>query len=299
MINGMTVEDFNAREHRRASCVAKLHGYTPFDGSDTQESLKAEYEALTGEAYRTPAEEALASAEAARERGVQRKVDQLDGDHAIIAAAKANGFMDCRAVRDALGWDKPNAKGNYRSSLGIAFHWIEEADEEVVFLIPDGITDVTKSERTGCYPDVFARVLEVKEEWDADRAAREQKSWDDAQAAKDAFDQQKAAELAELIARQDADRAQRVAERVEYFAQLYAARDAQIQRLMDEDEDEDEDEQVISPARRVSIIAALRSYDGPLTKNGLPKRKPLNAHAGFKIEGWEKRECWPEVQDGS
>ena len=77
-------------------------------------------------------------------------------------------------------------------------HWIEEADEEVVYLIPDGITDVTKSERTGCYPDVFARVLAAKEEWDADRAAREQKSWDDAQAAKVAYDWQKAGELAAL-----------------------------------------------------------------------------------------------------
>ena len=66
--------------------------------------------------------------------------------------------MDCRAIRDALGWDKANANGVYHSSLQVAFHWIEEADEEVVYLIPDGITNVTKSERTGCYPDVFARV---------------------------------------------------------------------------------------------------------------------------------------------
>ena len=29
MINGMTVEDYNAREKRRASIVARLHGYTP------------------------------------------------------------------------------------------------------------------------------------------------------------------------------------------------------------------------------------------------------------------------------
>ena len=60
----------------------------------------------------------------------------------------------------------------------------------------------------------------------------------------------------------------------------------QIQRLMDEDEDE----QVIPADRRAAIIAALRSYTGPLTKNGLPRRKELNAHAGFKIQGWEKRE---------
>ena len=55
--------------------------------------------------------------------------------------------------------------------FSVAHHWIEKAGEEVVYLIPDGITDVTKSERTGCYPDVFARVLAAKEKWDADRAA--------------------------------------------------------------------------------------------------------------------------------
>ena len=38
-----------------------------------------------------------------------------------------------------------------------------DAGEEVVYLIPDGPTDVTKSERTGCWPDVFARVLAYKE----------------------------------------------------------------------------------------------------------------------------------------
>ena len=204
--------------------------------------------------------------------------------------------MDCRAIRDALGWDKPNANGSYRSSLSIALHWIEEADEEVVYLIPDGITDVTKSERTGCYPDVFARVLAAKEKWDADRAAREKKSWDDAQAAKDAFDKQKAGELLELIAQQDAARKQRSAEQAERYAQIYAARDAEIQLLIAEAEETEE--QVIPADRRETIIAALRSYTGPLTKNGLPKRKALNEHAGFKVEGWEKRECWPDAQGG-
>ena len=92
--------------------------------------------------------------QAAKEARQRRIEEQWLADYQIIADAKANGFMDCRAIRDALGWDKPNAKGVYRSSLSIAFHWIEEADEEVVWLIPDGITDVTKSERTGCYPDV-------------------------------------------------------------------------------------------------------------------------------------------------
>ena len=46
-----------------------------------------------------------------------------------------------------------------------------------------------------------------------------------------------------------------------------------------------------------SIIADLRTYIGPLTKNRLPTRKGLNDHAGYKIEGWEKRECWPGAQN--
>ena len=175
MINGMTVDEYNAKERRRGSIVAKLHGYTPMEDGDTEESLQAEYLEITGEAYRSQEEEQADNVQAAKERRQQRIEAQLDGDHAVIAAAKANGFMDCRAVRDALGYDKPRPNGSYLSSLQVAFHWIEEADEEVVYLIPDGITDVTKSERTGCYPDTFARVLAAKEEWDADRAAREQK----------------------------------------------------------------------------------------------------------------------------
>ena len=43
MINGMSVENFNAREKRRASIVAKLHDYIPFGEGDTEESLKAQY----------------------------------------------------------------------------------------------------------------------------------------------------------------------------------------------------------------------------------------------------------------
>ena len=87
------------------------------------------------------------------------------------------------------------------------------------------------------------------------------------------------------------------AEQAERYAELDAARDAEIQRLIAESEDEDEDEpRTIPVARRVAIIADLRTYTGPMTKNRLPQRKALNAHAGYKIEGWEKRECWPDAQ---
>ena len=95
----------------------------------------------------------------------------------------------------------------------------------------------------------FPHILEVKEAYYAALAAASQKSWDDAQAAKDAFDKQKADELAALIAQQDADRAERAAERAARYAELDAARDAEIQRLIAESEAEDEP-RTIPVARR-------------------------------------------------
>ena len=47
---------------------------------------------LTGEAYRSQEEEQADNLEAAKERRQQRIEAQLDGDHAIIAEAKANGL---------------------------------------------------------------------------------------------------------------------------------------------------------------------------------------------------------------
>ena len=301
MINGMTVEEYNARERRRSSCVAKLHGYTPMEDGDTEESLKAEYLELTGEPYRSREEEQADNVRLAEERRRKRIQAQELSEAVLLDQAHANGFMDCKEIRDALGYDHLKPNGSPYSPTGVAYRWIEDADEEVVYVLPeDGRCITSLTYRSGCWATEFPHILEVKQNWDSDRDAREQKSWDDAQAAKDAFDKQKSIEMAERIARQDAARVQRAEERAERYAQLDAARDAEIQRLIAEAEAEDDDEveQVIPPSRRISIVAVLRSYTGPLTKNGLPRRKDLNAHAGFKIEGWEKRECWPEAQGG-
>ena len=47
---------------------------------------------------------------------------------------------------------KPTAR--YYSAMEVAYNFVAQAGEEIVFLIPDGPTDVTKSERTGVYADV-------------------------------------------------------------------------------------------------------------------------------------------------
>ena len=181
---------------------------------------------------------------------------QKQEEYDAIQAAKADGFMDCREVRDALGWDKPRPDGSYYSATGVAYRWIEDADEEVAYpLEEDGRRITGLAYRSGCWGSAFWHILEVKEAYYAALDAASQKSWDDAQKAKDAFDKQKADELAALIAQQDADRAQRAVEQAERYAQLDAARDAEIQRLIAESEEENEDEPrtILSSVEHLSL----------------------------------------------
>ena len=221
---------------------------------------------------------------------------QWKEEREALRVAKANGFMDCQDIRDALGYDHLNpGTGEPYSAMGVAYRWMRDAGVGIAYpLEEDGHRITSLSYRSGCNGSDFPHILEVKEAYYAEIAAREKKSWDDAQKAKDDFDRQKAEALAALILRQTEERAAQAAEQAERYAAIDAARDAEIQSLIAEADAADA--QILTPSRRAEVIAVLRSYTGPLTKRGLPKRKPLNEHAGFRIEGWEKRECWPEVQ---
>ena len=161
------------------------------------------------------------------------------------------------------------------------------------------ITELSaKSERTGCYPDGLRRACWPSRESGTtliEPPAKRNLGMTH-KMPKTTSTGYKAEALAALILKQTEERAARAAEQAERYAQIDAARDAEIQSLIAEADAADA--QILTPARRAEVIAVLCSYTGPLTKRGLPKRKPLNEHAGFRIEGWEKRECWPEVQGG-
>ena len=158
----MTTEQI-ARERRRSSIVARLRGFSPFNTGDTVLALKAEHLELTGESYRTAEEEALSSSESRREARDAKYQEAFDAAMEEIAIAKGAGFMDCRTIRDALGFDKPKPNGSPYSSMGVAYRWIEDAGEKVVYILPDGgmyyiggvRKTIPKAERTGCFADVF------------------------------------------------------------------------------------------------------------------------------------------------
>ena len=171
----MTVEEYNARERRRGSIVAKLHGHIPLEEGDTEEALTAAYLALTGEPYKTQAEAMAAKVKAAEETRAQRIALRNAIDRQSIVAARFAGFMDCSDVFDALGFDRVNASGTPRSVMQVAYRWIADAGFEVEYVIPDGITDVPKSQRTGCYADDLPEIVAYK---DAYYAELRQREWD-------------------------------------------------------------------------------------------------------------------------
>ena len=140
-----------------------LHGYDAYEESRATQrnALKAEYEALTGEAYRSREEEQADNLEAAKERRQQRIETQLDSDRQIIADAKANGFKDCVEVFETRSDGSiPSTPRRYsgatrsrcRPPLGFrAPAW------KFVFIIPDGRPHghTPRTKRTGCYPDAL------------------------------------------------------------------------------------------------------------------------------------------------
>ena len=263
------------QETRRASIVAQLRGYTALEPDATEDSLKAEYLALMREPYLTAEEEASTLAAKALTEREARESAEYDTDRQIIAEAEANGFMACRAIRDALGWDKPKPNGFYYSSLQVAYRWIEDAGEEVVYLIPDGITDVTKSERTGCYPDVFARVLAYKvahvekrrhAEWESRRDA--------AQQVVDFYAQKDPATRKDWL--MDPDKAfDDVGP--EPVWDVYPLEAAEARKRVKAASDEER------------ILAAMREYTGPLNKRGYPKGPFMGLRGKAKQALWDRR----------
>ena len=294
-----------AKEQRRSKIVAMLRGYVGMEYGDTATGLIAEFEALVGEPYKTQEEESAENVQAVKEQRQQRIEAQLDTDRQIIADAVANGFMQCRAIRDALGWDRPNSKGVYHSSLQVALHWIEKAGEEVVFLIPDGITNVTKSERTGCYPDVFERVLAAKNEYYAALDARDAKSWADAEEAKAEFDRQKAESAAHLgrdRIERDEQRRQSDSERdarlyVKRYNELigYGLEPDYVTEALGEPPEGVDTADLNTPeshqeSTEAEIIAAMRAYTGPMNKRGTyPKGEFMGLRGKAKRELWDRR----------
>ena len=99
--------------------------------------------------------------------------ERTDAAREAIREAVSKGFMDCKTLVRALF---PERFPDDPVRWDAAYNWCERAGVAVVYIAPDGETDVRKSERTGCWSDDFPRILAYKEayyqqiavnDWDA------------------------------------------------------------------------------------------------------------------------------------
>ena len=203
-------------------------------------------------------------------------------------------FRNCVEITEALGYDP--ARYN---PIGVADYRVRAAGFELVDTDPEWSRDRTpKARRCGVDADTLAIVVEHNHH------AIERRRWGEWESRRDAAQQ-----IVDHYARTDAPPDRWLMDPTKAFdnvgaepvydpavleaaeARVTARAEAKLQELA----------AAQSPARRADVLEALRGYVAaglPLNRNGLPPRKALNEHAGFRIEGWEKRECWPEVQNG-
>ena len=205
-------------------------------------------------------------------------------------------------IRDALGWDKPRP-GTVPTLLG---YWAWPT-AGLMMRMKKWCTCLEEDGQADHEFDISAPVaglLTSRISWRSRKAyyaaldAASQKSWDDAQAAKDEFDRNRSRRNWPHLSR---NRTPTAGQRADGTGRaLRQPRRCPRRGNSTTDSRSRRTRTNRAPSlltRRASIIADLRTYIGPLTKNRLPTRKGLNDHSNLKIKGWEKRECWPEAQN--
>ena len=194
------------------------------------------------------------------ERIAQREMLQRKA----IADATAVGFCDCHAVFDALGFDRVNAGGMTRSSLQVASRWIVDAGFVFESIVPDGLTDIPKAERTGCHADDLPDIVAFKDAW---YQALRQGEWDAAAIA---------GEQAGVGGDSNMDWPtyfESLGERPEVDKDALRAASGRQEAI-------EQAEQQADRARDVAIIAGMQSYDGPLNRRGQATDAPFAAALG-------------------
>ena len=217
------------------------------------------------------------------ERLAQREMLQRKA----IADATAVGFRDCHAVFDALGFDRVNAGGITRSSLQVAARWIVDAGFALEYIVPDGYGSIPKAERKGCHVDDLPEIVAYKAAVDL---ARQQREWD-------------AAVPSAIAARKQEGAITRNMNWDVYIESWGERPEADSEAIIDAGLRRDEIEQAEDFAdhqRDEMIIAAMREYDGPLNRRGLPRMRPLRQYLEDydvgRITRAERNELWAKVQ---
>ena len=212
------------------------------------------------------------------ERIAQREMLQRKA----IADATAVGFRDCHAVFDALGVERVNAGGYIRSSLQVASRWITDAGFALEIIVPDGYNYIPKAERCGCHVDDLPAIVAFRDAWYADLRRDE---WSQAMSS-----------AHNARAKEGDDGNMNWTVYIESLGEQPSVDDYALADAGRRNEAIDKAEQQADHQRDKTIIVAMREYDGPLNRRGLPRMRPLRQYLEDYDVGYvsraERNELW-------
>ena len=184
----------------------------------------------------------------------------------ILDNARADGFMDCKAIVRAL---YPERFPDRPVRWDAAYRWLADAGVEVVYLIPDGITDVRKADRTGCWPADFPKVLAYK------TAYYQQIAMND-------WTRNVEGAMQAGLSREESEEMMgpRPPEPAMFVDTAWKATGTKP-----------------SESKRDIILAAMRSWTGATNRKGKPKVRELSAIVGFEVTRKVRNELYINTGD--
>ena len=196
-----------------------------------------------------------------------------------IQEATNKGFMNCKSIVRALYPERfPDRPVRWEA----AYRWLADAGVVVVYLAPDGDTDVSKAERTGCWAADFPPVLARKEAYYQQIALND---WtrNVLGAVQSGISQEEAEEMMGPRPPPPA-----VFVDTAWKATGTKAKEAKVNT--------DTVDGSVWRIRDNRILNAMGSWSGPVTRKGKPKTGALSAVVGFAVTRERRNRLWAQVQ---
>ena len=197
------------------------------------------------------------------------RAERTEAAREAIKLAVADGFMDCRAIVRALYPERfPDRPVRWEA----AYRWMKDVGLDVVYIAPDGDTDVPKAERTGCWGTDFPKVKAYKEAYYLQIALND---WN-----------------------RNVEGGVRAGLSQEESEEMMGARPLVPAFWVDtawKAGGTKPKEAPVSDGQDNRVIDAMRSWTGPRNKKGKPKVGALSAAVGFGVTRERRNELWAQL----
>ena len=195
------------------------------------------------------------------------RAERTEAAREAIEEAQDKGFMDCKTIVRAL---YPERFPDRPVRWDAAYRWLADVGVDVVYIAPDGETDVPKAERTGCWPADFPKVLAYKV------AYYQQIAMND-------WTRNVEGAVAAGLSQEDAE-------------DMMGPRPPAPEVFVDTAWKAGGTRPKDTPAVDQIILDAMRAWTGPTNKKGRPNPRALSNGLGIVVTREKRNEIWKRLQ---